>query len=50
MPAGRGGGGGGGRAWGGHLIVFVSPGVGHLTDLALPGEGIYLTADSDEKD
>ena len=37
MPAG----GGGGRAWGGDLIVFVVPGVGHLTDLVLPGEG-YL--------
>ena len=35
-PAGR----GGGRAWGGDLIVFVGPGVGHLTDLVLPGEGI----------
>ena len=44
------GGGAGGRAWGGYLIVFVSPGVGHLTDRVLPGEGIYLTADSDEKD
>ena len=33
--------GGGGRAsWGGDLIVFVGPGVGHLTDLVLPGEGI----------
>ena len=45
----------GGRAWGWDLIVFVGPGVGHLTDLVLPGEGIfeswrYLTADSDEKD
>ena len=61
MPAGGGGGVGvGGRAWGGDLIVFVGPGVGHLTDLVLPGEGIfesffsrgwrYLTADSDEKD
>ena len=30
-----------GRAWGGDLIVFVGPGVGHLTDLALPGEGIF---------
>ena len=30
-----------GRAWGGDLIVFVVPGVGHLTDLALPGEGIF---------
>ena len=37
MPAG----GGGGRAWGGDLIVFVVPGVGHLTDLVLPGEGIF---------
>ena len=37
MPAG-----GGDRAWGGDLIVFVSPGVGHLTDLVLPGaEGIF---------
>ena len=37
-----------GRAWGADLIVFVGPGVGHLTDLVLPGEGIfkwrYLTA------
>ena len=32
---------GGGRAWGGDLIVFVGPGVGHLTDLVLPGEGIF---------
>ena len=32
--------GGGGRAWGGDLIVFVGPEVGHLTDLVLPGEGI----------
>ena len=31
----------GGRAWGGDLIVFVGPGVGHLTDLVLPGEGIF---------
>ena len=30
-----------GRAWGGDLIVFVGPGVGHLTDLVLPGEGIF---------
>ena len=36
-----GGGGGGGRAWGGDLIVFVVPGVEHLTDLVLPGEGIF---------
>ena len=35
------GGGGGGRAWGGDLIVFVGPGVGHLTDPVLPGEGIF---------
>ena len=37
------GGGGeeGGRAWGGDLIVFVGPGVGHLTDLVLPGEGVF---------
>ena len=28
-------------AWGGDLIVFVVPGVGHLTDLVLPGEGIF---------
>ena len=34
MPAG-----GRGRAWGGDLIVFVGPGVGYLTDLAVPGEG-----------
>ena len=58
-PAGRGG--GGVRAWGGDLIVFVGPGVGRLTNLVLPGEGIFesffarhgtdvgnLTADSDE--
>ena len=37
-PAGRGG---GGREWGGNLIVFVVPAVGHLTDLVLPGEGIF---------
>ena len=36
MPAG-----GGGRAWGGDVIVFVVSGVGHLTDLVLPGEGIF---------
>ena len=30
-----------GWAWGGDLIVFVCPGVGHLTDLVLPGEGIF---------
>ena len=31
----------GGRAWGGDLMVFVGPGEGHLTDLVLPGEGIF---------
>ena len=40
-----GGGGGGGRAWGGDLIVFVVPGVGHLTDLVLVGRG-YLNLSS----
>ena len=35
------GGGGEGRAWDGDLIVFVGPGVGHLTNLVLPGEGIF---------
>ena len=35
------GGGGGGRAWGGDLIVIVGPGVGLLTYLAFPGEGIF---------
>ena len=35
MPA------GGGRTWGGDLIVFVVPGVGHLNDLVLPGKGIF---------
>ena len=35
MPA------GGSRAWVGDLIVFVVPGVGHLTDVVLPGEGIF---------
>ena len=34
-------GGGGGQGMGGDLIVFVGPGVGHLTDLVLPGEGIF---------
>ena len=34
------GGWGGGRAWGGDL-VFVVPGVGHLTDRVLPGERIF---------
>ena len=28
---------GAGRTWGGDLIVFVGSGVGHLTDLVLPG-------------
>ena len=40
-PAWGEGGGGGGRAWGGDLIVFVGPGVEHLTNLVLPGEGIF---------
>ena len=41
-PAEEGGGGGGeGRACGGGLIVFVGPGVGHLLDLVLQGEGIF---------
>ena len=35
------GGGGRGREWGEDLIVFVGPGVGHLTDRVLPGEGIF---------
>ena len=30
-----------GRAWGGDLIVFVAHGVGHLTNLVLPREGIF---------
>ena len=34
-------GGGFGRAWGGDFILFGGPGVGHLTDLVLPGEGIF---------
>ena len=50
-------GGGRGRTWGGDLIVFVGPGVGHLADLVPPGRG-YLNLsspdveirDSDEKD
>ena len=33
--------GGGGRAYGGDLIVFVVPGVEHLTDLVLLGEGVF---------
>ena len=28
-------------AGGGDLIVFVGPGAGNLTDLVLPGEGIF---------
>ena len=36
-----GGGGGGDQGVGWDLIVFVVPGVGHLTDLVLPGEGIF---------
>ena len=30
-----------GGPWSGDLIVFVGPGVGHLTDLALPGVGMF---------
>ena len=37
MPAG----GGAGHGVAGDLIVFVVPRVGHLTDLVLPGEGIF---------
>ena len=37
----RGGGEEGRRGMGWGLIVFVGPGVGHLTDLVLPGEGIF---------
>ena len=33
-------GGGGRRTWGGDLSVLVDPGVEHLTDLVLSGEGI----------
>ena len=36
-----------GSAWGGDLIVFVGPGVGHLTDLVLPGEGIFELSSPD---
>ena len=36
MPAGQ-----GGEGRGGDLIVVVGPGVGHLSDLVLPGEGIF---------
>ena len=28
------------------MIVFVGPGVGHLTDLVLPGEGIFESLSS----
>ena len=64
-PKTGGGRGGGGRAWGRDLIVFVGPGVGHLTNLVLQWEGIFesffarrgtdmggmdLTADRDERD
>ena len=42
MPAGGAGGRGlGGREGGGDLIVFVGHCVRHLTDLVLPGEGIF---------
>ena len=41
MPARGGGGEEGRRGMGWGLIVFVGPGVGHLTDLVLPGEGIF---------
>ena len=44
-----GGGGGGRRSGGGDLIVFFGSGVGHLTHLLLPGEGIFEPADL-EKD
>ena len=30
-----------GREGGGDLIVFVGHGVGHLTDLVLPREGVF---------
>ena len=40
MPAQGGGEGRRGVGWWG-LIVFVGPGVGHLTDLVLPGKGIF---------
>ena len=40
MPAGGGGGWGRqGMGWG--LLVFVGPGVRNLTDLVLPGKGIF---------
>ena len=50
----------GGKAWDGDLIVFVGPVIRHLTDLVLPGEGIFesffarrgdidLTADPEER-
>ena len=40
-PARGGGGGAGHRVGIWDLIVFVVPGVGHLTYLVLPGEGIF---------
>ena len=39
MLAGKGG--RGDRAWDRDLNVFVGPGIGHLTDLVLPGEVIF---------
>ena len=30
-----------GKRGGGDLLVFVGPGVGNLTDLVLPGKGIF---------
>ena len=36
---------GGDRSWGGDLIVLVGPGVVHLTDLVLPGVGIFESFD-----
>ena len=36
-----GGGGREGRVWARDLIVFVGPGVRYMTDLVLPGEGIF---------
>ena len=41
MPAKGGRGEWGRQGMGGDLIVFVGPGVGRLTDLFLPGEGIF---------
>ena len=42
---GGGGSWGGDRSGGGDLIVLVGPGVVHLTDLVLPGEGIFESFD-----